>query len=106
PAGAGAGGFRRVGGILGVLAMAILVVFLVQQIPPFAPDPAVRKTPLDSPAVDAVMGAILALMVLAVRLALRPDRDPLGPTRQGRPGYIYLAEVLPVLLFLPLPLHV
>jgi hypothetical protein len=82
------------------------VMFLVQQIPHFNPDPTVRKTPLEPLAVFAPIAAILALMVLAVRLALRPDRDPLGPTPQGRPAYVYLAEVLLVLLFVHVRLNV
>jgi hypothetical protein len=95
---------RRIGSILGVLALSILVIVLIQQIPLF--DPATRKTPLAPVAVGAVIVAILSLMVLALRVALRPDVDPLGPTPFGRTGYVYLAEILLVLLFVHVRLNI
>jgi hypothetical protein len=104
--GAWADDFRRVGGAVGALAVAVLIVVLIQQIPHFNPDRAVRKTPLGPGTVFAVVGAILALTVLAIRTALRPDRDPLGPTARGRTGYVYLAELLLVLLFAHVRLNV
>jgi hypothetical protein len=96
--------FRRVGSLLGIVALGVLVMVLIQQIPLF--DPATRKTPLDSITIGAVIVAILALMVLALRLALRPNLDPLGPTPFGRTGYVYLAEVLLVLLFAHVRLNI
>jgi hypothetical protein len=95
---------RRVGGVVGLLALVVLGVVLVQQIPLF--NPVTRTTPLHPVAVGAVFVAILGLIVLALRLALRPDRDPLGPTPHGRAGYVYLAEVLLVLLFAHVRLNV
>jgi hypothetical protein len=96
--------FRRVGGVLGSLALITLALVLVQQIPAF--DPLTKRTPLHPFAVGGVLVAILVLIALALRCALRPDRDPLGPKPQGRPGYVYLAEVLLVLLFAHVRLNI
>jgi hypothetical protein len=95
---------RRVGSVLGVLAIGVLVMVLIQQIPLF--DPATRKTPLGAIAIGSVLVAILALMILTLRLALRPDLDPLGPTPYGRTGYVYLAELLLVFLFVHVRLNI
>jgi hypothetical protein len=95
---------RRVGAVVGALALAVLGVVLAQQIPQF--DPVTKKTPLDPIAVGAVLVAILVQIILSLRLALRPDRDPLGPTPAGRTGYVYLAEVLLVLVFVHVRLNV
>jgi hypothetical protein len=94
----------RVGTVLGALALGVLVILLLQQIPHF--DPVVQKTPLDPIAVGCVVIGIAILIVLALCCALRPDRDPLGPTPQGRTAYVYLAEVLLVLLFAHVRLNV
>jgi hypothetical protein len=96
----------RVGIVLGGLALVALGVELIQQIPQFDPDLHVRRTPLDPVAVAAVLAGILALIVVGLRLALRPDRDPLGPAPHGRTGYVYLAEVLLVLMFAHVRLNV
>jgi hypothetical protein len=94
----------RVGVVVGALALGVLGMLLIQQIPLF--DPVSRRTPLDPVAIAAVVVGILVLIVLAIRTALRPDRDPLGPTPQGRTAYVYLAEVLLVLLFAHVRLNV
>ena len=96
--------FRRVGGVIGGLALAVLVVVLIQQIPQF--DPVSGKTPLDPSAIGAVLIAILVLLALSLQFALRPARDPLGPTPHGRAGYVYLAELLLVFLFAHVRLNV
>ncbi|HKB05991.1 MAG TPA: hypothetical protein VKD90_27600 [Gemmataceae bacterium] len=95
---------RRVGGLLGALALFVLVVVLVQQIPVF--DIGTRTTPLSNLAIVGILFGIVGLIALALQLALRPDRDPLGPTPHGRAGYVYLAEVLLVLLFAHVRLNV
>jgi hypothetical protein len=96
---------RRVGGVAAVLAVVVLAVLIVQQILAF--DPVVtRRTPLHRSAVLAVLAGIVALTALALRFALRPDHDPLGPTARGRTVYVYLAQVLVVLLFVVLRLNV
>jgi hypothetical protein len=94
----------RVGVVVGALVLGVLVILLVQQIPLF--DPVTRRTPLDPVAIAAVVVGILLLIVLAIRTALRPDRDPLGPTPHGRTAYVYLAEILLVLLFAHVRLNV
>ncbi len=96
--------FRGAGGMSGALALVMLAVVLTQQIPQY--DPVVKKTPLDPLAVGAVLAAILGLLALAIQCALRPGRDPLGPTAHGRAGYVYLAEALLVLAFAHVRLNV
>ncbi|HJZ58910.1 MAG TPA: hypothetical protein VKE74_28460, partial [Gemmataceae bacterium] len=88
---------RRVGGGLAGAAVVWLAVVLLQQIPAF--DPATRRTPLELPAVLAILGGIAVLIVLAFRFALRPAADPLGLPEAKRTSYVYLAEVLLVLFF-------
>lgn len=96
--------FRRMGGVIGALALVVLLVVLIQQIPQF--DPITKRTPLDPLAVGAVLLAIIALTALAIQCALRPHRDPFGPSTTGRTGYVYLAEILLVLLFAHVRLNV
>ncbi|HVK12387.1 MAG TPA: zinc ribbon domain-containing protein [Gemmataceae bacterium] len=95
---------RRTGAVLGVLAVVAYLANLCQQIPLF--DPAVKRTPLDPLAVWAGIASLLALTAVALRYALRTDRDPLGPTPHGRAGYVYLAEALLVLVFVQVRLNV
>lgn len=97
---------RRVGAAIGALALGVLVLLLVQEMLLFNPDPAVKRTPLDRVSVLAVIVGIMTMIALALRCALRPDRDPLGPTPRGRTGYVYLAEVLLVLVFAHVRLNI
>jgi hypothetical protein len=97
---------RKVGGVSAALALVVLVVYLIQQIPHFDPHKDVRRTPLDRLSVLVVIVAILAEIALSLRFALRPDRDPLGPKPGGRQSYVYLAELLLVLLFVQVRLNV
>jgi hypothetical protein len=90
--------------LLGGLAVLTLVVLLIQQIPHF--DPVTRRTPMAPAAVFAALAALGALIALAIRTALRPDRDPLGPTPTGRGGYVYLAELLLVAMLLHIRFNV
>ncbi len=96
--------FGRVGRWVGVLALGFLGVVLVQQISVY--DPLTRTTPLGPLAVGSVFAGLLGLLVLALWLALHPERDPLGAVPQGRTGYVYLAEFLLVLGFAHLRLNV
>jgi hypothetical protein len=95
---------RRVGGWAGGLALIVLGVQLLQQVPVF--DPASRRTPLSPAAVVAVLAAVVALIALALRAALRADRDPLALPDRRRTAYVYLAELLLVLLFVHVRLNV
>ena len=91
---------RTVGGISVAAAVVVLVanqIQQVQQVPVF--DPVARRTPLDFAPVLAMMAAILGLIVLLIRFALREDRDPLGMSENRRTAYVYLAELLIVLFF-------
>ena len=96
--------FRRMGGAIGALALVALLVVLVQQIPQF--DPIAKRTPLDPIAVGAVLVGMFALIFLAIQCALRPERDPFGPSTTGRTAYVYLAEILLVLVFAHVRLNV
>jgi hypothetical protein len=88
---------RGVGGGLGAAALLALVVVLLQQVLVF--DPATRRTPLGLPEVLAIVAAVAGLMAFALRFALRPAADPLALPETRRTTYVYLAEVLLVLLF-------
>lgn len=88
---------RRVGGGLAVAACAGIVIVLLQQVPVY--DPVTKRTPLTLPAVLAVLAAVATLIALAFRVAMKPAADPLELPESKRTIYVYLAEVLLVLLF-------
>ena len=89
---------RRVVGWTAVTGFVVLCVNLLQQVPVF--DPVLRRTPLTRPEAISMLVGVGALIVLALRFALKKDRDPfeLRPTRKTI--YVYCAEVLIVLCFL------
>jgi hypothetical protein len=95
---------RPVGQALFGLAVLAALVALGQMIPLF--DPQTRRTPLPLPTVAAVLAALGVLVAAAVRLALTARPDPLGLGQRGRMGYVYLAEVLLVLVFVHVRLNV
>jgi hypothetical protein len=88
---------RRELGVFAALAFIVLCVNLVQQVPVY--DRLTRHTPLDAFDVMGMLLGILILIVLAIRFALRQEHDPLGMRESRRTAYVYLAEVLLVLLF-------
>lgn len=88
---------RAGGGAAAGLAVVTLGVNLAQQVPVF--DPVSRHTPLGPAAVFAMLAGTAALVVLAVRCALRRTLDPLNMPDDRRTRYVYLAEVLVVLCF-------
>src|SRR5207244_3604564 len=94
------GAVRSVAGWAAALAFVVLCVNLIQQVPVFDPD--ARRTPLSrdgSLAAYAMLAATAGLFVLAIRFALKDDRDPFALPASGRTSYVYLAEVLIVLFF-------
>jgi hypothetical protein len=95
---------RPVGLVLFGLAVLAALIVAVQMIPLF--DRQTRRTPLPGPAVLAVLAALVALVVAAVRLALSARPDPLGLGQRGRMTYVYLAELLLVLVFVHVRLNV
>jgi hypothetical protein len=93
-------GGRRLGLVLGCLAVLLAPVVLAQMLPLF--DKVTRRTPLSGPAMAAVALALACQVGVALRLALRR-----GELADGlRTACVYLAEVLVVLLFLHLRLNV
>jgi hypothetical protein len=90
---------RRVAGWATAIAFVVLCVNLIQQIPVYNPAPDVRRTPLTQLESLAMLAAIAGLFVLALRFALKPERDPFALPERGRTAYVYLAEVLLVLFF-------
>jgi hypothetical protein len=95
---------RQFGLVLGWLAVLLAPVLLGQMFPLF--EKATRRTPLAGAAVACVALALVALMAQSLQLALRPARDPMKWTERGRTAYVYLAEVILVLLFLHVRLNV
>lgn len=94
---------RRVGAGLAGVAIALLLLVLLQQVPVF--DPVSRKTPLGLGEVLAILAGIAALIVLAIRAALNPKADPLALPSSRRTVYVYLAEALLVLFFVQVRLN-
>jgi len=88
---------RSVGGICLALAVLVLGVNLTQQVPVF--DPVTKRTPLEPSAVFAMLLGVFAIIVFAIRFALKRDLDPCGMPDHRRTLYVYLAEVLVVLFF-------
>jgi hypothetical protein len=90
---------REVGGKLAVAALVVLGALLLAEMSTF--DPQARRTPLGGVEVIHAGLAMLALLVLSLREALRPA--PAGEKEQrGRTHFVYGAEVLLVLLFVHL----
>ena len=88
---------RRVAGWASVASLAILCLNLFQQVPAF--NPADRRTPLTRVESLSMLAGIAGLFVLALRFALKADRDPFQLRPARKTAYVYLAEVLIVLFF-------
>jgi hypothetical protein len=95
---------RSVGGISLALAILMLVINLLQQVPLF--DSVTKRTPLGFAPVLALLLTIPALIVSSIRFALNQERDPLRLPELGRTSYVYLAEVLIVLFFIHIRFNV
>jgi hypothetical protein len=95
---------QSVGGVAAAAALVVLGISQLQQVPVF--DKASGHTPLQFAPVLATLVAIPALMVLCIRLALRIERDPLRLPELGRTAYVYVAELLLVLLFVHIRFNV
>jgi hypothetical protein len=95
---------RHVGLVLGGLAILAALLALGAMLPLF--DPLTRRTPLPATGIAAALLALVALLATALRQALSPERDLLGLSEGGRTAYVYLAEVLLVLVFVHLRLNV
>src|SRR5262249_44147742 len=93
-----------VGRVLFPVSLILSLVVIGQMMPLF--DPLTRRTPLSGPAILAVFVALSGLLVTALRMALVAGRDPLGLSERGRELYVYLAEVLFVLVFVNARLNV
>jgi len=96
---------RRLGPILGALALAALVVVLGQEFLLYNPDPQVRRTPMAGWAVAVVAAALAGLMTAQVLFAVRPERDPFGLSERRRTLYVYATELLLVGLFVHVRLN-
>jgi hypothetical protein len=97
-------GGRKLGVVLGWMAVLLAPVVLAQMFPLF--DKATRRTPLSGWAVLAVAFSLATLVGMSLKLAIQNERDPLGLSEGWRTSYVYLAEVLVVLLFLHIRLNV
>jgi hypothetical protein len=95
---------RQFGLVLGWMAVLLTPIVLGQMFPLF--DKVTRRTPLAGPAVACMALAIVALIAQALQLALRPERDPMNLPENRRTAYVYLAEILLVMLFLHARLNV
>src|SRR5205807_7586550 len=65
----------RIGLLLGALAVLLVPLLLLQEL--FLFDGQTRRTPLEAPAILAVLLSVVALMVTAIRFAIVAERDPL-----------------------------
>ncbi len=93
---------RKLGPRLGALATLMLVVVLMQEGAFYSP--LLKRTPLATPAVLIMVGALVVLMAACISFAVVPGRDPFGLTEGGRMLYVYACELLMVFLFLHLKL--
>ncbi len=95
---------RLCAGRLGFAGLILVLVVLVQEVALY--DFSTKRTPLAGPGILAVALALVVLMVVAVRCAVVPGRDPFGWPEQRRTRYVYGCEVLLLLLFVHLRLNV
>jgi hypothetical protein len=91
---------RRIGPILGVLAIAMLAVILGQEAWMAGP----TGTPMTYEAIAVVALAMIGLGIAGLCFAVLPGRDPLGLSERGRTLYVYAAELIVVLIFVHLRL--
>lgn len=96
---------RRLGPVLGVLALLVLVAVLGQEFLLYDPDPTVRRTPMLGWAVALVAAALVGLFVAQLRFAARPGGGPFGLSERRRTLYVYAAEALLLGLFLHVRLN-
>jgi hypothetical protein len=100
---------RRVGPVLGGVAVLVLLFVLGQEARLYQPaqhGEAAGRTPLVAWAIGLVIAGVLSLMAAAVAFALFPVQDPLGLSERGRTVYVYGAELLLFFLFVHLKLTV
>jgi hypothetical protein len=95
---------RQFGLVVGCLAVLLAPVVIGQMFPLF--DKVSRRSPLAGPAIACLALSLVALMAQALQLALRPERDPMHLPEHRRTAYVYLAEILLVILFLHVRLNV
>ncbi len=88
---------RRLGPILGAMAMLALAAVLVQEVALY--DAATRQAPLQPWAIGVVTLALGGLVAAALSFALRPGSDPFQLTERGRQRYVYAAEAILAMLF-------
>jgi hypothetical protein len=88
---------RPVGQALFALALVIALVTVGQMMPLF--DPLSKRTTLSFPGVLAIFAGLAGLIVCSLRMALLDGRDVLGFSARGRQVYVYLAELLILLVF-------
>jgi hypothetical protein len=88
---------RVIGSILGVISLGLLLVLLGFEF--MAYDAVAKRTPLLLELAIPSSLALLALTGLAMYSALTKNADPYGIEDQGRTTYVYLMEVLVLLLF-------
>jgi hypothetical protein len=88
---------QRIGLTLSLVSLGAVVAVLVQEFLLF--QPALNKVPLSPITVGAMLMTLGGLLALLLRCAVLPERDPWRLSETGRHGYVYLAEVVLVLLF-------
>jgi hypothetical protein len=93
---------RKFALVVGALAVVLTGVLLGQMVPAFSP--VTKRTDLDAVAIIALVLAFVGMIVTAVRLALHGD--PLGSSEGVRTMYVYLAELIGLMLFIHLRLNV
>jgi hypothetical protein len=94
---------RGSGPVLGLLAAAVLLLILVQELVLY--DPVTRRTDMAPAAAVGVGVALVVLIAAGISFAVMPDRDPFGLSERGRMLYVYAAEVLLLLLFVHIRLN-
>jgi hypothetical protein len=87
---------RRVGPVLMVLAAALLLVVIAMEA--FAYQSEIRGAPVEPWAVAVVALGLVGLIATGIRYALAPGADPFQMSERGRMAYVYIGEVLVVLL--------
>src|SRR5579883_2635460 len=95
---------RTMAGWAAGIAVGILCVSLLQQVPVF--DPKECRTPLSREAAMTMLLGIIGLIVLALRFAIKAERDPFALRESRRTVYVYFAEALLVLMFVHIRFNV
>lgn len=97
---------RRLAPVFGALSLAAAALVMAQEFLSYNPDEAVRRTPMAWWAIAAVAGTLAGMIAAGIGMAVSEKPDPFQLSPRGRTTYVYVSEILLVILLTHLRLNV